>query len=570
MAEQQTAAEGPGVAVAPSPPCRPTGLRDIGRAQGQLVRLDPERFMPLPYPYDGPNGLSSIKPLTESAQQNLECDLDGTTAIQIPRPKTRQEEDELVRKFINGLRKLFSPDSDWTFLGPLLLRLDYCAKCQTCADACPIYVSSGKQEVYRPTYRSEVFRRIVKKYVMPGGILSGLTAGNIDLNWQMVARLGELAYRCTICRRCAKFCPIGIGNALITRELREVFSQELGIAPAELHRLGSVQHLKVGSSTGMIPEAFADTVEFMEEDVEERVGMSFKWPIDKEGADILLMHNAGEFLSWPENAEAFAIILEAAGISYTLSSEMLGYDAVNYGLWYDDVQLARVAVKHAQIAQKLGVKKIVIGECGHAHKALAVIADRVLTGDLNIPRESCFTLLDSIIESGRLKLDPARNDFPVTLHDPCNVVRLMGVVEPQRRVLRKIAPQFREMYPNRTENYCCGGGSGFAIIQGLNFGDWRSAVSGRMKFKQVLEAFQDTKLDDASSAKYVCSPCSNCKGQFRGVFEHFDATNRSGLQYGGLVELIVNAMVDMPRPFMEWQETHEAAPVAERASAESV
>jgi Fe-S oxidoreductase len=266
------------------------------------------------------------------------------------------------------------------------------------------------------------------------------------------------------------------------------------------------------------------------------------------------MHNAGEFLSWPENAEAFAIILEAAGISYTLSSEMLGYDVVNYGLWYDDVQLARVAVKHAEIAKKLGVRKIVIGECGHAHKALMVIADRILTGDLNIPRESCFPFLESIVDSGRLKLDPERNDFPVTLHDPCNVVRLMGVVEPQRRILRKIAPQFREMYPNRTENYCCGGGSGFAIIQGLNFPDWRSSISGRMKFKQVLEAFQNTPIDDESVAKYVCSPCSNCKGQFRGIFEYFGATRRCGIHYGGLVELIVNAMVDVPKPFMEWQQ----------------
>jgi Fe-S oxidoreductase len=554
MTEEEAATGGPRAAMPLPPPCRPARLRDVSRRHGQLVQLDPERFMPLPYPYDGPDSKFSIKPMTESARENLECDLDGTAAIQMPRPKTRAQEEELVRKFVNGLRKLFSANDNWTFLGPLLLRLDYCAKCQACADACPIYVSSGREEIYRPTYRSELFRRIVKKYVMPGGFLSGFTAGDVDLNWPMLARLGELSYRCTICRRCAKFCPLGIGNALITREIREVFSQELGIAAAELHRLGSVQHLKVGSSTGMIPAAFTDTVEFMEEDVEERTGMKFKWPIDKEGADVLLMHNAGEFLSWPENAEAFAIILEAAGISYTLSSEELGYDAVNYGLWYDDVQLARVAVKHAEIAKKLGVRKIVIGECGHAHKALAVIADRVLTGDLNIPRESCFTFLEGIINSGRLKLDPERNNFPVTLHDPCNVVRLMGVVEPQRRILRKIAPQFREMYPNRTENYCCGGGSGFAIIQGLNFPDWRAGISGRMKFKQVLEAFQNTKLDDAAGAKYVCAPCSNCKGQFRSIYEYYDATNRCGLQYGGLVELIVNAMVDVPKPFMEWQQ----------------
>lgn len=59
---------------------------------------------------------------------------------------------------------------------------------------------------------------------------------------------------------------------------------------------------------------------------------------------------------------------------------------------------------------------------------------------------------DNLIESGRIKVDPTRNDFPVTMHDPCNLVRLMGVVSPQRRVINKIAPRFREMYPHGVEN----------------------------------------------------------------------------------------------------------------------
>jgi len=139
--------------------------------------------------------------------------------------------------------------------------------------------------------------------------------------------------------------------------------------------------------------------------------------------------------SWPgrKNPGAYALILNAAGIRWTLSSEIAGYDAINYGLWYDDAQFARVAVKHAEAARKLGVKKIVIGECGHAHKALAVIADRMLTGEWNIPRESSLTLLRDIVMSGRISLDPTRNDFPVTLHDPCNMVRLMGWSSPSAR-----------------------------------------------------------------------------------------------------------------------------------------
>ena len=52
------------------------------------------------------------------------------------------------------------------------------------------------------------------------------------------------------------------------------------------------------------------------------------------------------------------------------------------------MQFARVAVKHAEAARRLKVGRIVLGECGHAHKALSVVADRMLAGDLNIPRES--------------------------------------------------------------------------------------------------------------------------------------------------------------------------------------
>ena len=64
----------------------------------------------------------------------------------------------------------------------------------------------------------------------------------------------------------------------------------------------------------------------------------------------------------------------------------------------------------------------------HSHKAMLVIADRILTGDLNIPRESAIPLLADIVCKDKIKLDPSRNDFPVTLHDPCNMVRLMGIV----------------------------------------------------------------------------------------------------------------------------------------------
>jgi len=127
----------------------------------------------------------------------------------------------------------------------------------------------------------------------------------------------------------------------------------------------------------------------------------------------------------------------------------------------------------------------------------------------------------------------------------------MGIVQPQRNVLKKICPQFREMEPHGVNNYCCGGGSGFAIMQSNNFPDWRMKISGRRKFAQILDAFQDVIEPDIN--KYVVAPCSNCKGQIRDLLNYYDAWERCRIMYGGLVELVVNAMVDVKEGFHEWE-----------------
>lgn len=526
-------------------------IKDISRRTTEpLVHLESGELNPVAVLPD-----KAIPPafaaLSQQAREKYECSLDDTCALNLPKPKSPAEEDALVAAFLAGVEKLFTKENNWTFLQPLLLTMEHCTRCQTCSDACHIFEASGGNELYRPTFRSEVLRRLYFKCVKHGGLISRWQHGDIELNWPMVARLAELSYRCNLCRRCAQTCPIGADNGLVAHELRKVFSQEMGIAPKELHERGSMTQLKTGSSTGMSPRVVKDNIDFIDEDMSERTGIEVHTPWDVKGADVLLIHNAGEILAWPENVGAFAVILNAAGISWTMSSEIAGYDSINYGLWYDDAQFARVALKHAEAARKLGVKKIVIGECGHAHKALGVIADRLLMGELNIPRVSSMTLLRDIVLSGALKLDPSRNDFPVTLHDPCNLVRLMGVVEPQREILQKIAPKFREMTPHGVNNYCCGGGSGFAIMTPNNFGDWRFQVAGRKKLQQIVNAFSDCLAPE--TPKYLCAPCSNCKGQMRDLFSYWKLWDKHRILYGGLVELIVNAMTDVKPGFIEWE-----------------
>ncbi|MDA3844467.1 MAG: (Fe-S)-binding protein [Candidatus Kapabacteria bacterium] len=525
--------------------------KNISTIKDCICEIDPKDLYPLPAPYDKVEELPGFKKLNDKFKEDQVVNLDGVVIGGLPpKPKTKEEEAVHVKAFIEAVRKLFTKEDNWTFLQPLVLSMEHCAKCQSCSDMCPIYESSGGQEIYRPTFRAEVLRKVYFKYVKPGNkIFNAFQQGDIKVNWELISRLYELCYRCTLCRRCATACPISVDNGLITRELRKLFSQEMGFYTKALHEKGTVQHLQVGSSTGMNSLVVKDNIEFIDEETTDKTGIKVETQWDKSGADVLLIHNAGEILAWPDNPGAFALLLDAAGISWTMSSELLGYDGVNYGLFYDDVQYARIYARHMEIAKKLGVKKIVMGECGHQSKAMAAIGSRI---DNSIPREAAMTLMREIVFSGKIKFNPDQNYFPVTLHDPCNLVRSMGIVEPQREILRYLAPKFREMYPHGVDNYCCGGGSGFAIMQQNNIADWRLQISGRKKMEQIINAFKD---EDPSpdKPKYVCAPCSNCKGQIRDLLEYYGATTKNGIYYDGLVELIVNAMVDIKEPFIDFE-----------------
>ncbi|MCS7121285.1 MAG: (Fe-S)-binding protein [Archaeoglobaceae archaeon] len=398
--------------------------------------------------------------------------------------------DEEIPNF--ELKKLFDREANWLAV-PLEVSLKYCTNCKTCDKACHIYLSS-KKEIYKPTYRAKILKKLKKQ--------------NKNSN------LIELAYRCNLCMRCKLFCPLSLENGLIAREIRKFFSQEFGIAPKALHE-GTVKQLNTGYHTGLSVDGFKNIVKFMEEDIAERFGIEVKIPVDKKRAEILLINNAGDFFSRIECIESFVVIFEKAGLDWTLSSKG---DAVNYGLWYDDFQYLRIVERHLEIARELDVEKIVVGECGHAHKALIPV-------ESEIKRESYLPLLWKLVKE--LELDPEKNNFPVTLHDPCNIVRKLGIVEPQRKILKKVCSKFIEMNPNGIYNYCCGGGGGLAVIDSMR--DFRIKVSTKMKFEQIMNALKNFPK------KYVCAPCSNCKRVISEISEEIVCV--------GVVDLVANALI---------------------------
>ena len=99
------------------------------------------------------------------------------------------------------------------------------------------------------------------------------------------------------------------------------------------------------------------------------------------------------------------------------------------------------------------------------------------------------------------------------MQDPCQIVRkTLGdpIAEDLRFVVKTVVGEenYIDMQPNRSNNFCCGGGGGF--LQS-GFPEARRYY-GRLKFEQVME----------TGADYCITPCHNCHAQIHDLKEHYD------------------------------------------------
>jgi Fe-S oxidoreductase len=495
-----------------------------------LERIETEKLITLPY-------LDNNVKLQHQGDCGISRSLDGVSALCLSELESRMDEKIMAAKFVSGLRKLFSPKDNWTFAQQLHLSVNNCVHCHTCDAACPVYLSSGKKEIYRPNFRLELLQKLKRMYVDRNiwRIKQPLP------DWHMIARLAELAYRCTLCRRCAMICPMGVDNGLITREIRKLFSQEMGIAPENLHTSGTIKQIE-SIYTPITPMNMA----VLGQKIQQITGRTIPVPMDELGADIVVMYTPHNHPAHLENAAAMAIIMDASGLSWTFSN-LIDRQTNNYGMWYDDIQLAIIASEQAKIAKAHRAKKIMLGEgCAHAYNASIVVSDRLMSREDNIPRDNYLPVLEDLVCNRKIKTSRRKLAFPVTLHDPCNIVRQMGIVNPQRNVLKEICPQFREMEPHGVDNFCCGGGSGFGLLQSPDFMEWKALVSGRIKVKQILEAFKDELNEPVY--KYICAPCLSCRVQINGLLDYYGLREKYHIYCGGLLNLVLNAMTDVQVP----------------------
>jgi Fe-S oxidoreductase len=146
-----------------------------------------------------------------------------------------------------------------------------------------------------------------------------------------------------------------------------------------------------------------------------------------------------------------------------------------------------------------------------------------------------FTIFDLIIKyikEGRIKLDRTRFDDLATYHDPCNYCRKSekrfghGYYEEPRYIMDQCHENWVELYPNRKDQFCCGGGGGT-----LNTGYHAERIyHGRKKMDQIR----------ATGAKVVIVPCHSCHGQLRNIKNEYGMED---LEVKYLWELVADCLV---------------------------
>lgn len=406
--------------------------------------------------------------------------------------------------------------------------LNTCVHCGLCAESCHYFLSDRVPENI-PAYKLERVASVFRRKFTAAGRMAPWLSGARDWDRAMAAAWIDAAFgRCSLCGRCSLNCTVGVHVPSILRAARAALTS-VGLIPEDLQATVTMA-VETGNNMGVSREDFLETVQWLEEELQGETGdPSARIPVDKAGAEFLFTVNPREPKFFPLSLLASAKVFHAAGADWTIPSE--GWDLTNYGLFSGDAAKAgALADTMWKAMARLSCKTLVLGECGHGFAAARWEGPEWLGKEHPFSVVHILDLMDRWLDGGRLKVRAGHDPGPVTLHDPCNLVRHGGVSEPQRRILRLIAPAFAEMTPNRAENFCCGGGGGQLSM--AQYRD-RRIGSGSVKAEQIRR----------TAAKTVAAPCHNCIDQLMELNKEY----KLGVQIKTVAELVADALV-LPTP----------------------
>ena len=415
--------------------------------------------------------------------------------------------------------------------------LDACVKCGACTDKCHYYLGTADPK-NMPVARQDLFRSVYRRHFTFAGKYFPKLVGAKELDEAMLDDWYNYFHQCSQCRRCAVFCPYGIDTAEISMAAREVMNV-IGVGQKYPNQiLGKIN--KIGNNLGMPEPALRDTLEDLEEEIKEETGVTVKLPLDIKDSEVLMVTPSADFFAEPhiDGLIGYAKVFHQSGVSWTLSS--YASEAANFGMFignYDVMKQGAIRIRKA--ALDLNVKRVIVGECGHAWR-VAYSFWNTLTGlgsggsdeyslklqqqlDSNYPQpQHIIEFTYDLIQQDKLLFDKSKNDHRVvTFHDSCNVARgsNMGDIENgqfilPREVIKAVCNNFVDMPKGtiKASTFCCGGGGGLLTDDLIEL-----RIKGA---KPRMHALKQT--EERSGVNTLAAICAICKSQFSKVLPSYE------------------------------------------------
>lgn len=372
--------------------------------------------------------------------------------------------------------------------------VETCAHCGLCSEACHFYLSRDRDPRFSPVGK-------VKQTI-----------------WEMVDKKGKVSVEfmkhatqiaqteCNLCRRCVQYCPFGIDIGYMMSMVRRIV-HKLELTPLYIQDTAH-SHSATMNQMWVKDDEWIDALIWQEDELREELPNA-RIPLEKEGAEIMYSVIGPEPKFRTQLIYQAAAIMNEAGCDWTMPATP-GWDNSDMAMFTGDSEMmGRLKRMHFETAARLRVKKIVMGECGHAFRSVYDTGNRVLGWQM--PPVQVVHALEfywDLLNEGKIKV-AKQIEEPVTFHDPCNVVRGRGLHEKAREVVRAFCPNLVEMHPNREHNICCAAGGG-VINCGPPFKNSR-VESNSVKAEQLK----------ATGVKLCIAPCHNCHGGLEDIIHKY-------------------------------------------------
>ncbi|MEL7633707.1 (Fe-S)-binding protein [Sporomusa sphaeroides] len=378
-----------------------------------------------------------------------------------------------------------------------------CIRCGTCRSVCPVFQASDNENT---TARGKV------------KLLEAVSEGKLALTPELQTRMSK----CLLCKACAPGCPSGVRTDELFLSARRALAVKNGLPIAKKLAFTGLTYRKLFDLGLKMGAAFQGIVF---KDAPGGRGKLARFPLPGAGLSqrriipplastplrsrlpetskvaspkARVAFYTGCMLNYvyPESGEAIVKILKAHDVEVVIPARQscCGTPAFTSG----DYQVGRyLAEENVKVLAAGNYDAIITGcaSCGAAlkHEYGAIIEDPAVKTAWESLAAKVKDITQFVAEVG-LKQDLREVKAKITYHDPCHLVRGMGVTKEPRQLLKAIpGVEYAEM---KDAAKCCGAGGTFS-----------------MAYYDIARTINDWKLDNAekTGAGILATGCSACR-----------------------------------------------------------